>query len=139
FKGPNFAPAHCQPPSIREIDLTAARGRSALRPACCPRFRRQQASLRKRRGQLSRESEIFVICVYLFWSGFLRGQRTILDMPPALQTSSRSQYAPKMESLNIIDTPDFTRWTNHSTARPNATPVLRGYHNPAYPVAPRTV
>jgi hypothetical protein len=30
----------------------------------------------------------------LFWLGFLRGQRTILDMPSALQTSSRSQYAP---------------------------------------------
>jgi len=30
----------------------------------------------------------------LFWFGFLRGQRTILDMPSALQTSSRSQYAP---------------------------------------------
>jgi len=29
-----------------------------------------------------------------FWSGFLRGQRTILDMPPALPTTSRSQYAP---------------------------------------------
>src|SRR6266849_8049276 len=25
---------------------------------------------------------------------FLRGQRTILDMPPALPTTSRSQYAP---------------------------------------------
>jgi hypothetical protein len=36
-----------------------------------------------------------VICVYFFWFGFLRGQRTILDMPPALQTSSRSQYAPE--------------------------------------------
>src|SRR5437667_9035900 len=29
-----------------------------------------------------------------FWSGFLRGQRTILDMPPALPTMSRSQCAP---------------------------------------------
>jgi hypothetical protein len=38
-----------------------------------------------------------VICVYLFWSGFLRGQRTILDMPPALPTMSRSQYAPVNE------------------------------------------
>jgi hypothetical protein len=35
-----------------------------------------------------------VICVYLFWSGFLRGQRTILDMPPALPTMSRNQCAP---------------------------------------------
>ena len=26
---------------------------------------------------------------------FKRGQRTILDMPPALPTMSRSQYAPK--------------------------------------------
>jgi hypothetical protein len=68
-------------------------------PACCPRFRRQQASLRKRHGQLSRESEIFVICVYLFWSGFLRGQRTILDMPPALPTMSRSQCAPITEKI----------------------------------------
>jgi site-specific DNA recombinase len=50
--------------------LRIRRGRSADSPACCPRFRRQQASLRKRHGQLSRESEIFVICVYLFWSGF---------------------------------------------------------------------
>jgi hypothetical protein len=74
--------------------LRIRRGRSADSPACCPRFRRQQASLRKRHGQLSRESEIFVICVYLFWSGFLRGQRTILDMPPALPTMSRSQCAP---------------------------------------------
>ena len=31
-----------------------------------------------------------------FWSGFLRGQRTILDMPPALPTMSRSQCAPKL-------------------------------------------
>jgi hypothetical protein len=74
--------------------LRIRRGRSADSPACCPRFRRQQASLRKRHGQLSRESEIFVICVYLFWSGFLRGQRTILDMPPALSTMSRNQCAP---------------------------------------------
>ena len=29
-----------------------------------------------------------------FWSDFLRGQRTILDMPPALPTMSRSQCAP---------------------------------------------
>jgi hypothetical protein len=64
------APAHCRLPSVREIDLTVGRGRSALGPACCPRLRRQQASPRKRRGQLSRESEIFVICVYLFWLGF---------------------------------------------------------------------
>jgi len=77
--------------------LRIKRGRSADSPACCPRFRRQQASLRKRHGQLSRESEIFVICVYLFWSGFLRGQRTILDMPPALLTMSRSQCAPVRE------------------------------------------
>ena len=35
-----------------------------------------------------------MICVYLFWLGFLRGQRTILDMPSALPTISRSQYAP---------------------------------------------
>ena len=35
-----------------------------------------------------------MICVYLFWLGFLRGQRTILDMPSALPTTSRSQYAP---------------------------------------------
>ena len=74
--------------------LRIRRGRSADSPACCPRFRRQQASLRKRHGQLSRESEIFVICVYLFWAGFLRGQRTILDMPPALPTMSRNQCAP---------------------------------------------
>src|SRR2546421_5243935 len=101
FKEPNFAPAQCQPPSVREIDLTVARGRPALRPACCPRFRRQQASLRKRHGQLSRESEIFVICVYLFWSGFLRGQRTILDMPPALPTTSRSQCAPLFSKSTV--------------------------------------
>ena|ERR1043166_4465998 len=56
FREPNVAPAHCRLPSVREFDLAVARGRSALRPACCPRFRRQQASLRKRRGQLSRES-----------------------------------------------------------------------------------
>ena len=35
-------------------------------------------------------------CLRLFvWFGFLRGQRTILDMPPALPTMSRSQCAPK--------------------------------------------
>src|SRR5207244_2204279 len=51
--------------------------------------------------QLSRESEILVICVYLFWLGFLRGQRTILDMPPALPTMSRSQYAPVSQTYNV--------------------------------------
>src|SRR6202022_1353400 len=101
FKEPNVAPAHCRLPSVHEVRFTGERGRSPRRPACCPRFLRWQASLRKRRGQLSRESEIFVICVYLFWSGFLRGQRTILDMPPALPTTSRSQCAPLFSKSTV--------------------------------------
>src|SRR5207253_3730719 len=37
----------------------------------------------------------------LFWSGFLRGQRTILDMPPALPTMSRSQCAPVSQTYDV--------------------------------------
>jgi len=40
FKEPNVAPAHCRLPSVREIEFTNRRGRSASLPACCPRFRR---------------------------------------------------------------------------------------------------
>ncbi len=90
FKESNVAPAHCRLPSVREIRFTGERGRSARRPACCPRFRRQQASHRKRRGQLSRESEIFVICVYLFWSGFYEANEP--------SSTCRLRFQPQVEA-----------------------------------------
>jgi len=65
--------------------FTNRRGRSADSPACYPRFRRQQASRRKRRGQLSRESETFVVCVYLFGPIFYEANEPSSTCRPRFQ------------------------------------------------------
>ena len=45
---------------------------------------------------LGRESQFFV-SFYFFGSIFLRGQRTILGMPPLVHLLGRNQYAPKSD------------------------------------------
>jgi len=37
----------------------------------------------------------------MFWFDFLRGQQTILGMPPLAYFQSRNQYAPKGDARNI--------------------------------------
>src|SRR5690348_13196783 len=84
FKEPNDAPTHCQLPSVREIDLTN-RARSLRRfasllstfPAVAGVQPKTSRSIKPRERDL-RDLRLFVLV------RFLRGQRTILDVPPAL-------------------------------------------------------
>ena len=55
---------HHIPPSGHVFEFTGSSGRPTSRPACCIRIHPQQASGQTRHGNLGRESEIFVICVY---------------------------------------------------------------------------
>ena len=63
---PSHAPAHCRLPSVHEIDSRTGAVAPPIRQPAVHVFAASRRSTRKRRGQLSRESETFVVCVYLF-------------------------------------------------------------------------
>src|SRR5207248_11117590 len=75
------------------------------RPACCPRLRRQQASRRKRHGQLSRESEIFVICVYCFGSVFYEANEPSSTCRLRFKLQVEASTPPYLENNNISECP----------------------------------
>src|SRR5437870_2080515 len=77
FKEPNVAPAHCRLPSVREIDSPA----NAVAPPPASLLSTFAAvagvQLQTSRSIKPRERDLRDLRL-LFWSGFLRGQRTIL-------------------------------------------------------------
>ena len=93
FKEPTLHRHTAELPSVHEILHRPARSlrRTAsllpVSPAVAGVQPETSRSIKPRERDLG-DLRLFV------WSGFLRGQRTILDMPPALQTISRNQYAP---------------------------------------------
>ena len=88
FKRPNAAPAHCRPPSVHEISPF---GVTLPNDYLLSMFPAVAGVHRKHRGQLLRErSAIAFILVRI-----LTRPTNHPDMPPALPTTSRSQYAPE--------------------------------------------
>jgi hypothetical protein len=104
FKGPEIAPAHRRPPSVHEIlhrparSLRRAISLLSMFPAVAGVQPETSRSIKPRERDLGDLRLFFLVRI-------LTRPTTILDMPPALQTISRNQYAPvSLEAIILART-----------------------------------